>query len=51
MVMDLGRDYYHLSGPALDELQQKVRGGEMEAVLKVYEGELKVCAHGMSSHS
>ena len=41
--MDLGRDYYHLTGPALEQLGDKVRGGDMEEVLRVYEQELKVC--------
>lgn len=42
MVLDLGRDYYHLDGPALDALKQRVNKGDMEDVLKVYEGEMRV---------
>ena len=42
MVMDLGRDYYHLSGAALDALGEKVRTGDMEEVLRVYEREMQV---------
>jgi nuclear-control-of-ATPase protein 2 len=42
MVLDLGRDYYHLSGPELDALGQKVRSGDMEQVLRVYEQEMQV---------
>ena len=42
MVKDLGRDYYHLSGPALDALGEKVKHGDMEEVLRVYEKELQV---------
>ena len=40
--MDLGRDYYKLSGPALESLGEKVRSGDMEEVLRVYEKELQV---------
>ena len=43
MVLDLGRDYYHLSGPALTALGEKVRNGDMEEVLRVYEKEMTVC--------
>lgn len=42
MVMDLGRDYYHLSGPALDALGEKVKEGDMTEVLRVYEKEMQV---------
>jgi nuclear-control-of-ATPase protein 2 len=42
MVLDLGRDYYKLSGPELDALGQKVRSGDMEQVLRVYEQEMQV---------
>lgn len=42
MVLDLGKDYYHLSGPELDALGAKVRAGDMEEVLRVYEKELQV---------
>ena len=42
MVMDLGRDYYKLSGPQLDVLGQEVKRGDMQAVLKVYEKEMQV---------
>ncbi|KAL1407260.1 Nuclear control of ATPase protein 2 [Vanrija albida] len=41
MVVDLGRDYYHLSGPQLDTLKAQVEKGDMESVLKVYEQELQ----------
>ncbi|WVR04733.1 hypothetical protein IAU60_001744 [Kwoniella sp. DSM 27419] len=41
MVLDLGRDYYHLSGPALDALGDKIRSGDMEEVLRVYEKEMQ----------
>lgn len=41
MVVDLGRDYYHMSGPELERLGQKVRGGDMEPVLRLYENEMK----------
>ncbi|OCF33869.1 hypothetical protein I316_04581 [Kwoniella heveanensis BCC8398] len=41
MVIDLGRDYYHLSGPALDALGDKVKSGDMEEVLRVYEKEMQ----------
>ncbi|WWD00724.1 hypothetical protein V866_007659 [Kwoniella sp. B9012] len=41
MVLDLGRDYYHLSGPELDALSVKIRSGDMEEVLRVYEKELQ----------
>lgn len=40
--MDLGRDYYKLSGPELDSLSAKVRSGDMEEVLRVYEHEMQV---------
>jgi len=42
MVLDLGRDYYKLSGSELDALGQKVRSGDMEQVLRVYEQEMQV---------
>jgi len=42
MVRDLGRDYYHLQGEELTALGEKVRSGDMEEVLRVYENELKV---------
>lgn len=47
MVLDLGRDHYHLQGDALTALQEKVRHGNMEDVLKVYEEEMKVSADGI----
>lgn len=40
--MDLGRDYYHLDGPKLDALSAKIKSGDMEEVLRVYEKELQV---------
>jgi hypothetical protein len=43
MVLDLGKDYYHLSGQALTDLSGKVKAGNMEDVLRVYESEMKVC--------
>jgi nuclear-control-of-ATPase protein 2 len=42
MVLDLGRDYYHLQGDALEALKGKIRGGDMEEVLRVYEKEMQV---------
>lgn len=42
MVLDLGKDHYHLQGDALTALGDKVRHGNMEDVLKVYEEEMKV---------
>jgi hypothetical protein len=44
MVLDLGKDHYHLQGEALRALGDKVRHGNMEDVLKVYEEEMKVCS-------
>ncbi|WWC68050.1 uncharacterized protein I206_101969 [Kwoniella pini CBS 10737] len=41
MVLDLGRDYYHLSGPDLDALSVKIKTGDMEEVLRVYEKEMQ----------
>lgn len=46
MVLDLGRDYYHMSPPQLDELSAKIRGGDMEEVLRVYEKEMQVSLRG-----
>lgn len=40
-MLDLGRDHYHLQGDALTALGEKVRHGNMEDVLKVYEAEMK----------
>lgn len=40
--MDLGRDYYKLDGPQLESLSAKVRSGDMEEVLRVYEREMQV---------
>lgn len=42
MVVDLGRDYYHLPDDKLTELAEKIRAGNMDDVLKVYESEMKV---------
>lgn len=42
MVLDLGRDYYNFSGPELARLGDRVRAGDMEEVLRVYEKELQV---------
>lgn len=42
MVLDLGRDYYHMSPPELDQLSSKIKAGDMEEVLRVYEKELQV---------
>ncbi len=41
MVIDLGRDYYHMSPPELEALGDKIRNGDMEDVLRVYEKELQ----------
>jgi hypothetical protein len=40
MVMDLGRDYYHMSPSELNALGDKIKAGDMEDVLRVYEKEL-----------
>jgi nuclear-control-of-ATPase protein 2 len=42
MVLDLGKDYYHLSDQGLLDLSSKVKAGNMEDVLKVYESEMRV---------
>jgi nuclear-control-of-ATPase protein 2 len=42
MVLDLGRDYYKLSGPQLEDLGRSVKAGDMEQVLRVYEREMQV---------
>jgi nuclear-control-of-ATPase protein 2 len=42
MVLDLGRDYYKLSGPKLDALGERVKAGDMEQVLRIYEQEMQV---------
>lgn len=42
MVRDLGRDYYKLSGPELEALGERVKSGDMEQVLRVYEQEMQV---------
>lgn len=49
MVLDLGRDYYKLSGPALVALGEKVRNGDMEEVLRVYEKEMQVSSPPFSA--
>ncbi len=41
MILDLGRDHYHLQGEALELMRKQVAQGDMEPVLKVYEGEMK----------
>jgi hypothetical protein len=41
MVRDLGRDYYKLSGPELEALGERVKSGDMEQVLRVYEQEMQ----------
>ncbi|KAH8090542.1 ATP synthase regulation protein NCA2-domain-containing protein [Filobasidium floriforme] len=41
MVLDLGKDYYHLSDQGLSDLSAKVKAGNMEDVLKVYESEMR----------
>lgn len=41
MVLDLGRDYYHFTGPQLEALGAKVQAGDMEEVLRVYEKEMQ----------
>ena len=41
MVMDLGRDYYHMSPSELNALGDKIKAGDMEDVLRVYEKELQ----------
>ncbi len=46
MVLDLGRDHYHLSGAALEALGRKAMDGNMEDVLKVYEEEMRVSPKG-----
>lgn len=42
MVLDLGRDYYHMSPDQLTGLSAKIRAGDMEEVLRLYEKELQV---------
>ena len=42
MVLDLGRDYYHMNSTQLDGLSERIRGGDMEEVLRVYEKEMQV---------
>lgn len=42
MVLDLGRDYYHMNPTQLEGLGEKIRGGDMEEVLRVYEKEMQV---------
>jgi len=42
MVVDFGRDEYHLSGPELDVLAEKVRSGDLTTVLKAWEKDIKV---------
>jgi nuclear-control-of-ATPase protein 2 len=51
MVVDLGRDYYHLSGTELEQLGQKVRGGDMEPVLRLYENEMKASTWARSGRT
>ena len=53
MVLDLGRDYYKLDGPQLESLSAKVRSGDMEEVLRVYEREMQVslCVIAMTRRS
>lgn len=41
-MRDLGRDYYKLSGPELEALGERVKSGDMEQVLRVYEQEMQV---------
>lgn len=41
MVLDLGRDYYHLDDAGLVALKKRVNKGDMDDVLKVYEGEMR----------
>lgn len=43
MVRDLGKDYYKLNGSELDALTERVKSGDMEQVLRVYEQEMQVC--------
>lgn len=42
MVRDLGKDYYKLNGPELEALAERVKSGDMEQVLRVYEQEMQV---------
>lgn len=41
MVLDFGRDVYHLNDSELDALRIKVESGDMEEVLKAYENEIR----------
>ncbi|GAA5911153.1 Nca2p [Sporobolomyces salmoneus] len=41
MVVDFARDEYHLSGPELEGLAQKVRSGDLTTVLKAWEQDIK----------
>lgn len=41
MVIDFGRDVYHLDDAQLADLRAKVEAGDMESVLKAYEKEIR----------
>ncbi|GMK59437.1 hypothetical protein CspeluHIS016_0800430 [Cutaneotrichosporon spelunceum] len=41
MVLDFGRDVYHLNDSQLADLRIKVESGDMEEVLKAYENEIQ----------
>lgn len=41
MVMDLGKDYYHMNDQQLEKLKDQVNAGDLESVLKVYESEMR----------
>lgn len=46
MVVDFGRDEYKLSGTELEALRAQVRDGDMTAVLRAWEKDIKVGPSG-----
>jgi hypothetical protein len=49
MVVDFAKDEYHLSGPELDALAEKVRSGDLTTVLKAWEQDIKVSSPQLSA--
>jgi hypothetical protein len=49
MVVDFAKDEYHLSGPELDVLAEKVRSGDLTTVLKAWEQDIKVSSRQLSA--
>lgn len=41
MVLDFGRDVYHLNDSQLSHLRAQIEAGDMESVLKAYENEIR----------